>query len=734
MNSKRQLAAILFADVVGYTKLMQKDEAAASGWLRRFQNNLNVTIKEHHGTVINFYGDGALCTFKSPLDAMRASMVLQSGFQNESAVPVRMGIHLGTVVTEGDKVYGDSVNIASRIESIGVPGAILLSKKVWDELKNQPDLSMVSLGSFEFKNVGEPIEVFALANEGFSIPRKEEMHGKLSGPNPSKRRWILPLSFAGLLLIVIAIWVVSSGSTSTLSEEDKKKPVAVIPFDNQTMDTNLNAIGLMAMDWISKGLLEGAEATVIKAEENESGLMNWKELAKSADILIRGRYYSRGDEDLIFTADIVDAATDNVLFSLDPMVGRRNDPMNVLISLQQKVIGYWKLNGTFPGKPPRYDAYKLYIEAVQLDEAYPYPQEIALLEKALELDSSFAQPLFSLYHRSRWGGLESVQQRTLEKLRARSHLFSPFHQLEWKAIEALNKGDMVGAAAINWEIFKSYKQDFSAGSAMSMYRFANHLQRVVDLYEDFNPVKPDTVAGYAFGRYVNALYGLGRYEEVLKAFDSLSYVPTQMDGTMARIQALIRTNRMEELDRMITFYKTHPMTYGGFESYSNIHSMVCATLYLMDRQDLLPKYLESAKEWFEKEESKFAFHGHAKGVLYFISGDYEKAYSAGMDQLETMDLAVFAEMAGVALVKMGRMEEADQYIELLKSRYSLGFTAYSIGVIEAHRNPEESIKWLQIADKEGCDYDFYSHRNDALLKVINDHPDFIALTEPKEFE
>ena len=179
MNSKRQLAAILFADVVGYTKLMQNDEAAATVWLRRFQDELKLRVKEHQGLVVNFYGDGALCTFSSPLDALRCAKALQSGFQNEPAVPVRMGIHMGTVVTEGDKVYGDSVNIASRIESMGIPGGILLSKKVREELKNQPDLLMQSLGSFAFKNVEEPIEVFALANEGFPIPKPKDIRGKL---------------------------------------------------------------------------------------------------------------------------------------------------------------------------------------------------------------------------------------------------------------------------------------------------------------------------------------------------------------------------------------------------------------------------------------------------------------------------------------------------------------------------------------------------------------------------
>ena len=122
-------------------------------------------VTTHQGRIVNFYGDGALCIFQNPVEALYAAMELQLGFQQTPVIPVRMGLHSGTVVTEGDKVYGDSINIASRIESVGLPGAVLISKKMRDEIKNQPEFRFTSLGNFEFKNVDEPIELFALSNE-----------------------------------------------------------------------------------------------------------------------------------------------------------------------------------------------------------------------------------------------------------------------------------------------------------------------------------------------------------------------------------------------------------------------------------------------------------------------------------------------------------------------------------------------------------------------------------------
>jgi len=229
-TSSRKLAAILFADVAGYTALMQKDESAASTWLKRFQNDMNKLVIAHNGQIVNFYGDGALCTFHNPLEAMRCAIELQSGFQDDPVIPVRIGIHSGTVVTEGDKVYGDSVNIASRIESMGIPGAILVSKKVRDELKNQPDILLPSLGSFEFKNVEEPMEVFALANEGFAVPKREEIVGKFK----SKKRpnWQIPAIVGALLLAAFVYWI--SNNSNQSSSKSSNPSIAVLPFDDMS--------------------------------------------------------------------------------------------------------------------------------------------------------------------------------------------------------------------------------------------------------------------------------------------------------------------------------------------------------------------------------------------------------------------------------------------------------------------------------------------------------------------
>ncbi|MGB3090522.1 MAG: adenylate/guanylate cyclase domain-containing protein, partial [Chitinophagaceae bacterium] len=89
-----------------------------------------------------------------------------------------IGIHQGEIIVEDGDIFGDAVNVASRIQSLGVPGSVLFSKKIKDEIHNKAEFQTLSLGNFEFKNVEEPLEIFALSNPGFIVPRKEEMKGK----------------------------------------------------------------------------------------------------------------------------------------------------------------------------------------------------------------------------------------------------------------------------------------------------------------------------------------------------------------------------------------------------------------------------------------------------------------------------------------------------------------------------------------------------------------------------
>src|SRR5688572_25711774 len=178
MSQSRQLAAILFADIQGYTALMQEDEALAIELRNKFKKKLETETEIHQGRILEFRGDGALCCFTSSIEAVNAAIAIQTEMQRDLIVPLRIGLHTGDIISEGNTIYGDGVNIASRIESFAVPGGVFISGKAYDDIKNQKHIQTVSLGKYSLKNVKDPVEIFAIRNPGLTVPVNRKLEGK----------------------------------------------------------------------------------------------------------------------------------------------------------------------------------------------------------------------------------------------------------------------------------------------------------------------------------------------------------------------------------------------------------------------------------------------------------------------------------------------------------------------------------------------------------------------------
>ena len=134
----RQLAAVMFADMVGFTSLMQTDEQSALDKRDRYRSVIEHLHAEFGGTIVQYYGDGALSMFSNSVDAVRCAVAIQQELSQAPVVPARVGLHVGDVVVEPTGLLGDAVNVASRIESFGEAGAVLVSDAVHDLVKNRP--------------------------------------------------------------------------------------------------------------------------------------------------------------------------------------------------------------------------------------------------------------------------------------------------------------------------------------------------------------------------------------------------------------------------------------------------------------------------------------------------------------------------------------------------------------------------------------------------------------------
>ncbi|MEO7393880.1 MAG: adenylate/guanylate cyclase domain-containing protein, partial [Chitinophagaceae bacterium] len=319
MSQSRQLAAIMFTDIVGYTALMCKDEQKAFELLNKNRKIHLHAIESLNGKIIKELGDGTLLSFSAVSDALFAAMKIQQACAIEKDISLSIGIHYGEIIFENNDIYGDAVNIASRIQTLGVPGSVLFSKKITDEIKNKSEFQLASLGSFDFKNVEEPVEVFALSNTGFVVPGKEDMKGKLktSGKKSKKRARIL--ISAAILVLLLAIFLVFKKSILKGNDVNKTmRSLAILPFENIQKDSSL----FYLTDGIPENLInrfssiEGikvfARSATFGLADSARNIGSLHKLLKT-DLVLTGRL-QKTDDGYFLNCELVDAANQNQIW------------------------------------------------------------------------------------------------------------------------------------------------------------------------------------------------------------------------------------------------------------------------------------------------------------------------------------------------------------------------------------------------------------------------------------
>ncbi|MFL5738710.1 MAG: adenylate/guanylate cyclase domain-containing protein [Flavisolibacter sp.] len=218
MNQRRQLSAILFTDIEGYTAIMQRNEQKALIIKDRHRDILEKEHKNFNGRIVQYYGDGTLSIFQSVIEAVSCALSMQQKFCQLPQVPVRMGLHMGDIIVDDGNVFGDGVNVAARIESLGMAGSVLLSDKANDELHNHPEIKTISVGHYQLKNINRLIEVFALNHDELVIPEVNSLKGKTEekkGRARTQKKPDLPRQ---------------------VSKTISQKSIAVLPFVNMSND------------------------------------------------------------------------------------------------------------------------------------------------------------------------------------------------------------------------------------------------------------------------------------------------------------------------------------------------------------------------------------------------------------------------------------------------------------------------------------------------------------------
>jgi TolB-like protein/class 3 adenylate cyclase len=241
---KRKLTAILSADVVGYSRLMEDNEEATIRALTTYRNSMSTLIQKHGGRVVDMTGDNLMAEFSSVVDAIKCSVETQKEISERNAnlpdnrqMLFRIGVNLGDIVEEDDRIYGDGVNIAARLEGLAEAGGICISGTAYDQLKNKLQLGYQYLGEHSVKNIAAPVRVYKVLME-------PEAAGKIIGEKRKTKRWmaaaatvVLFIGLAGWYLFIQQTKRIEPASMEKMAFPLPEKPsIAVLPFDNMSKD------------------------------------------------------------------------------------------------------------------------------------------------------------------------------------------------------------------------------------------------------------------------------------------------------------------------------------------------------------------------------------------------------------------------------------------------------------------------------------------------------------------
>src|SRR5215813_673765 len=362
----RKLAAILSADVVGYSRLMGEDEVGTLHTLTAYRKIVDVLIERYRGRIVGTAGDSVLAEFASVVDAVQCAMEIQSSLKAENAslpperqMRFRIGINLGDVMVEGETIYGDGVNIAARLQALADGGGICLSGTVHEHLGNKLPLHYEDLGEQRVKNIAKPVRVWRVIMEPEEVrsPQSEvrspESKGKSQKPRTmgtAHRSWAAVV--VGLLLIVSAIaavWYLSPPPIripqSEIRNQEAQPPlplpdkpsIVVLPFDNMSEDPKQDYFSNGITEVLTSDLSRISSLFVIArntAFTYKGKAANVQDVGKELGVryVLEGSV-QRAGEQVRIVAQLVDTTTGGHIWS-----ERYDRPLQDIFALQDEIV------------------------------------------------------------------------------------------------------------------------------------------------------------------------------------------------------------------------------------------------------------------------------------------------------------------------------------------------------------------------------------------------------------
>ncbi|MGB7033482.1 MAG: adenylate/guanylate cyclase domain-containing protein [Syntrophobacteria bacterium] len=436
---KRKLTAILSADVKGYSRLMGEDDEATVRTITAYREVITEVVQKHRGRVVDSPGDNILAEFASVVDAVRSAVEIQEELKNRNAdlpenrrMEFRIGVNLGDVIHEEERIYGDGVNVAARVESLAEAGGICVSGTVFDQIESKLPLGYEYLGEQSVKNISKPVRIYKALMDPEAV-------GKVIGEKKAEPRRGLRIALAVvtvLLLIVggLLIWRTAFPPVQVASVEKMAFPlpdkpsIAVLPFTNMSEDPKQEYFSDGLTDQIITGLSKVPHLFVIARNSTFTYKGKPVKVQRVAEDLgvkyvLEGSLQRTADR-IRITAQLIDAITGHHLWSerydrdLQDIFAIQDDiTMEIMKAMRVKLTRGEQARLWGKHETTNLAAYEKYLEGrayilrfTKEDNA----QGRQLLEEAIALDTGFAGAYaflgWSHFFDARFGWTESRAQ------------------------------------------------------------------------------------------------------------------------------------------------------------------------------------------------------------------------------------------------------------------------------------------------------------------------------------
>ncbi len=526
---QRRLAAILAADVVGYSALMSQNEEGALAQIKALQQDLlEPALRRHQGRLVKTTGDGFLVEFSSPVEAVRCALMIQNALAG-GPLQLRIGINLGDVIIDPDgDIYGEGVNVAARLEALCDPGGVLVSGKVYDEAEGKVEAAFESRGEQTVKNIPKPVRAYALS---------------LASPPPSNRPKPLPLP--------------------------DRPSIAVLPFTNMSGDPEQEYFADGVVEDIITALSRVRWFFVIARNSSftyKGKAVDIRQVGRELGVryVLEGSIRKAGSRVRI-TGQLIEAATGHHVWA-DKFDGSLEDIFDLQDQITESIVGAIEPNLRLAeitrakSKPTEsLDAYDLCLRAMNLhslSNEVDMRAALRLLHQAMDLDPAYALPkgmaafCYGRMHHERWHEPQA-RERALElakaavtygqedptALRLAGHMLGYVGREYEAALAAVDR-----ALALNPNLAAAYGSSGWVRIYVGDYATAvQHFQRAMRL----SPLDPDSymmLSGMAAARFQQ-----GGYEEALEwAVRCIREHPMWSTAHRTHIAILVHLDRIEE--------------------------------------------------------------------------------------------------------------------------------------------------------------------------------------------